>query len=474
MTRSIFTVRNGTLHEHTEETSSTDTIAVESTTWYVWLENHHSFRFEHPAHPFTARKEQRSGGWYWYAYRRQAGRLHTAYLGRSAELSVTRLNVIAAILAGVDEKAARQAATATNAPNAHASNSSQLANVTELEPVLQYILPRPLTSLVGREQEVAAAGALLQGPEVRLLSMVGTAGVGKTRLALQVATDLVERFADGVFFVALAPVRDTELVLSTVAQTLGLRAMGSQSFLDLLKRSLRDKHCLLLLDNFEHVVGAAPRLSDLLEACPDLKVLVTSREVLRLRAEHQFSVPPLALPDRKRLPDHRALAHVPAVDLFIQRAQAIRPDFQLTPGNAAAIAEICIRLDGLPLAIELAAARSKSFPPQTLLTRLEQGLAILSGGARDLPARQQTLHGTLAWSYDLLSPEEQALFRRFAVFVDGCTWEAAEQVCTAAGELTGDVLEGLASLVDKSLLRQEEQGEGEPRFAMLQVLREFG
>jgi predicted ATPase len=162
------------------------------------------------------------------------------------------------------------------------------------------------------------------------------------------------------------------------------------------------------------------------------------------------------------------------VDLFIQRAQAIRPDVQLTQGNAATIALICIRLDGLPLAIELAAARSKSFPPQTLLTRLEQGLTILSGGARDLPARQHTLRGALAWSYDLLSPEEQALFRRFAVFVDGCTWEVAEQVCTAAGELTGDVLEGLASLVDKSLLRQEEQGEGEPRFAMLQVLREFG
>ena len=272
-------------------------------------------------------------------------------------------------------------------------------------------LPPQLTSLVGRERDAAAVVKLLLRPEVRLLTLTGPAGVGKTRLALQVAADLVESFADGVFFVSLAPVRDTELVLSTVAQTLGLRTIVSQSFLDMLKRYLRDKHCLLLLDNFEHVVGAAPLLADLLEASPDLKVLVTSREVLRLRPEHQFSVPPLALPDRKRLPDDRALADIPAVNLFIQRAQATRSDFQLTPGNAAAIAVICIRLDGLPLAIELAAARVKWLTPEALLTWLDRRLQLLTGGARDLPERQQTLRNTLKWSYDLLSAEEQRLFR---------------------------------------------------------------
>src|SRR5216683_2186301 len=281
MTRRIPTVRNGTLHEHMEEVPSIDTIVVGSNAWYTWLENHSTFRFDHPSSSFTARKEQRSGGWYWYAYRRQAGRLRTAYVGRSAELSITRLEVIAADLAGVIDTRDLHMPAGDHVPAPHISILSQ----PEVELIPSNNLPLQLTSLVGRDQDAAAAGALLQRPEVRLLSMVGTAGVGKTRLALQVAKDLVESFADGVFFVALAPVRDTELVLSTVAQTLGLRAMGSQSFLDLLKSYLRDKHCLLLLDNFEQVVGAAPLLADLLEACPDLKVLVTSREVLRLRAE---------------------------------------------------------------------------------------------------------------------------------------------------------------------------------------------
>ena len=470
MTRRIPTVRNGTLHEHMEEVPSIDTIVVGSNAWYTWLENHSTFRFDHPSSSFTARKEQRSGGWYWYAYRRQAGRLRTAYVGRSAELSITRLEVIAADLAGVIDTRDLHMPAGYHVPAPHISILSQ----PEVELIPSNNLPLQLTSLVGREQEAAAAGALLQRPEVRLLSMVGTAGVGKTRLALQVATDLVESFADGVFFVALAPVRDTELVLSTVAQTLGLRAMGSQSFLDLLKRYLRDKHCLLLLDNFEQVVGAAPLLADLLEACPDLKVLVTSREVLRLRAEHQFSVPPLALPDRKRLPDDRALADVPAVDLFIQRAQAIRPDFQLTPGNAAAIAVICIRLDGLPLAIELAAARVKWLAPEALLAWLDRRLQLLTGGARDLPERQQTLRNTLKWSYDLLSAEEQRLFRLLAVFVGGCQLEAVEAVSRTLGDGTIPIWHGVSSLIDKSLLQPMDQaGEG-PRLIMLETLREYG
>ncbi len=249
---------------------------------------------------------------------------------------------------------------------------------------------------------------------------------------------------------------------------------GSQSVLDQLKLALCDKQRLLILDNFEHVISAAPLLTDLLEACPELKLLVTSREALRLQAEQQFAVPPLALPDPKHLPDDRSLIHVVAVHLFLQRAQAIRADFQLTRDNAAAIAEICTRLDGLPLAIELAAAHVKLLPPQALLARLSQGLAVLTSGARDAPLRQQTLRNTIAWSYELLSVEEQRLFRRLSVFVGGCTLEAAEVVCNAATDLGLEVLEGVASLLDKSLLQQVEQTTGEPRLAMLETLREYG
>jgi predicted ATPase/class 3 adenylate cyclase len=335
-------------------------------------------------------------------------------------------------------------------------------------------LPMQPTPLIGREQEVATVCALLRGPEVRLVTLTGPAGVGKTRLGLQVAAELADQFADGVFLVALAPVNDPDLVVSALSQALGVIEMGTQPPLTLLKGALKDKHLLLLLDNFEQVVEAALVVAELLAACPRLKVLVTSRVVLHVRAEREYAVPPLSIPNLKRLPELAALSQYEAVALFIERALAIKPDFQVTNANAPAVAGICARLDGLPLAIELAAARVKYFPPQSLLVRLEQGLAILAGGARDLPLRQQTLRGALAWSYDLLAPEEQALFRRLAVFVDGCTWEAAEQVCTAAGQLDGDILEGLASLVDKSLLRQEEQAEGEARFRMLQVLREFG
>ncbi len=469
MTRRIPIARSGMLHQDIEEGSSIDAIVVGSPSWYAWVEHHRSFRFDHPAGSFTARKEQRAGGWYWYAYRRQAGRLRTAYLGRSAELSVTRLDAIVAALAGETSTQDQQMLVRDRVPTPHASLFQEAG--AELPP--RHILPRQPSSLVGREQEAATAEALFQHPEVRLLSMVGTAGVGKTRLALQVATDLLHDFPDGVFFVALAPVRDADLVMPTIAQTLGLRARRNQSVLTLLKSYLRDKHCLLVLDNFEQVVSAAPKLSDLLECCSVLKILVTSREVLHLRAEHQFNVPPLALPDHKRFPDSAALVHMAAVDLFIQRAQAARPDFQLTPGNAAAIAELCIRLDGLPLAIELAAARSKLLAPQALLARLDHRLPLLTGGARDLPERQRTLRTAIGWSYELLPAEEQRLFRRLAVFMGGCQLSAAEALCRALGEEATTVFEGIASLRDKSLLDQIEQAEDEPRLIMLETIREY-
>jgi predicted ATPase/class 3 adenylate cyclase len=338
-------------------------------------------------------------------------------------------------------------------------------------------LPVQPTSFIGREQEVSVVCKLLRRKDVRLLTLTGTAGVGKTRLSLQAATNMAAFFPDGVYFVALASVSNAVQVVPAIAQALDVSDIGDQLLLERLKASLQEKQVLLMLDNFEQVMDAALSVADLLAVCPKLKVLVTSRAVLHVRAEHEFSVTPLASPDPRRLPDLVGLSRYAAVALFIQRAQAAKPDFRVTNENAAAVVGICARLDGLPLAIELAAARSKYFSPQALLARLDQGLAILASGARDLPARQRTLRGAISWSYDLLEVEEQKLFRRIAVFVDGCTLEACEQVCAAASELKGDVLDLLQALVDKSLLRQEEQGEqgeGRTRYGMLQTLREYG
>ncbi len=292
-------------------------------------------------------------------------------------------------------------------------------------------LPVQPTSLIGREKEVATLLNLLQREEVRLLTLTGPGGTGKTRLGLQVAAEISDLFPDGVYFVNLAPISDPELVVPTLAQSLDVKERAGQPLLELLKASLHWKHLLLLLDNFEQVVNAAVQVADLLAACPNLKVMVTSRRTLHIQGEQEFSVPPLAVPDPKRLPDLVALSQYEAVALYIKRAQAVKPEFQVTNANAPAVAEICVCLDGLPLAIELAAARIKLLPPQALLARLGQRLVVLTGGAKDVPARQQTLRNTIEWSYQLLDAQEQQLFRRLSAFVGGCTLEAIEAICDA-------------------------------------------
>lgn len=352
--------------------------------------------------------------------------------------------------------------------------SGEAGYVSDLLEGRSHNLPVQLTSFIGREQEISAVCALLRRREVRLLTLTGTGGIGKTRLSLQVATDLRDDFADGVCFVPLAPINEPGLVMPTIAQTLGLREAEDLPLFDHLQASLRDQCLLLVLDSFEQVMEAAPKLGELLAACPELNILVTSRVVLHLRGEHEFPVAPLALPDLTHLPDSAALSHYAAVDLFIQRAQAIKPDFQITESNARTIAEICVRLDGLPLAIELAATRIKLLPPQALLARLGQRLDLLTSEAQDVPLRQQTLRNTIAWSYELLTVQEQRLFRRLAVFVGGCTLAAAEEIGITLGGVGVHVLDRVASLLDKSLLQQTQQDSDEPRLVMLETISAYG
>ncbi len=332
-------------------------------------------------------------------------------------------------------------------------------------------LPVQLTSFIGRETEIAYIKQAIS--EHRLLTLTGPGGTGKTRLALQVARGMIDDFHNGAFFVALAPITDPGLVISTIAQSLDIKETAGRSIMDSLKEYLQGKSLLLLLDNFEQVISAAPVVADLLAACSELKILVTSREALHISGEHEYPVPTLALPALTLSPSPEFISHYPAVELFIQRAQVVKPDFRVTDETVLTVMEICQRLDGLPLAIELAAARVKLLTPRAMLARLGSPLEFLTGGARDLPARQQTLRNAIAWSYDLLDEDEQKLFRQFSVFVGGCTLDAVEAI--AAGDQSHPpTLDLLGSLLDKSLLRVAEGINGEPRFLMLETLRDFG
>jgi predicted ATPase/class 3 adenylate cyclase len=335
-------------------------------------------------------------------------------------------------------------------------------------------LPVQATPLIGRERELDEVRRRLLREDVRLVTLTGPGGSGKTRLSLQIAADVIEHFADGVFFVSLAPVSDPNLVAAAAAQALGVQDGGARPLAESLALHLERKRMLLVLDNFEQVLDAASLVAGLIRSCPQLKVVATSRAVLHVYGEHDVAVPPLGLPPRRPLPAIEQLMQYEAVRLFVERAQAAKTGFALTADNAPAVAEICHRLDGLPLAIELAAARARLLTPEAILSRLENRLSLLTGGARDLPARQQTLRSTIAWSHDLLSPDEQQLYRRLTVFIGGCTLEAAEAVCRPESGPAIDALEGLAALVDKSLLRQVEGVNGETRVEMLETIREFG
>ncbi|MGA9584149.1 MAG: tetratricopeptide repeat protein, partial [Terracidiphilus sp.] len=334
-------------------------------------------------------------------------------------------------------------------------------------------LPTQRNAFIGREREATELRRLLSHGDVQLVTLTGPGGIGKTRLVLQVAAESCGEFPGGLCFVSLSTVGERSMIISAIAQALGVRESANQTAQESVDEYLRglEQPMLLVLDNFEHLVSAAPVVSQLLSIGPKLKIAVTSQAPLHVYGEYEFPVPPLTLPDLKSIPSLDVLSRLPAIALFVERATAVKREFTLTRDNASAVAAICARLDGLPLAIELAAARIKLLSPSDMLSRLESRLRLLTGGARDLPTRQQTLRSTIDWSFGLLNAAEQTLFRRLSVFSGGCTLEGVESVCDTMGDLGVDVLDGMASMVDKSLVQHVV--DAETRFTLLSTIREY-
>ncbi len=438
-------------------------VPVGSGAWERWLEQPSStaFRFEHGAARFTARRELQRGHWYWYAYRRRGGRLRKAYLGRSSDLTLDRLIDIGDRL---DEPTDHSSGAASDGP----------PEARLILPGGRHNLPAEISSFLGRRAEAAEVRRLLT--TTRLLTLTGTGGVGKTRLALHVVADLLGDVADSAWWVELAPLADPTLVPQAVAEATGVREEPGQPLLVTLARALGFGAVLLVLDNCEHLVDACARLVEhLLRVCPDLRILTTSREPLGVSGEVAWRVPSLALPAGGDDLSADDLARYEALQLFVERAQAAHPGFVPTEQNAPAVLELCQRLDGIPLAIELAAARVRALTPEEIATRLGDRFRLLSGGGRTAPPRHQALRAVVDWSYNLLTEAERRLFERLSVFAGGFTLEAAETVCTGGAIEATAILDLLSRLVDRSVVLVEHQGEtGTTRYRLLETLRDYG